>query len=63
MGKLACGISLLQVEWFDMVIVAVRVPYVRSIIFKLCITVLQEKGIEELLLIWPMMVSEILATV
>jgi hypothetical protein len=63
MGKLACGISFLQVEWFDMVIVAVRVPYVWSIIFMLCITVLQEKGIEELLLIWSMMVSEILATV
>jgi hypothetical protein len=62
MGKLACGISFLQVEWFDVVIVAVRVPYVRCIIFKLCITVLQEKGIEELLLIWSMMVSEILAT-
>ena len=63
MGKLTCGISFLQVEWFDVVIVAVRIPYVRSIIFKLCNTILQEKGIEELLLIWSMMVSKNLATV
>jgi hypothetical protein len=43
---MAGGIRLLQVEWPDVMIVAVGIPQVWSIILKLCVTILQKKGIE-----------------